>query len=168
MRIRFISLLAIAAALLFPAAALARTTKVVPFKSVEGVPLKLTPAQYRKRLGRPSHVIHVSGKIAEYEYTRLDLSVMFDTNHHPDRADFVGVVVGPFTKKIRFHTVHGIHIGSSKAAVRRAFGRKCHWDLGQCAIWKGTPGADNSTSFNITFEQGKVVQFNNQYVFKDF
>jgi len=168
MRLRIVLPLAAAALALLPAAALARTTKVVPFKTVEGVPLKLTPAQYRKRLGKPSHVIHVDGKVAEYDFARLDLSVQFDVDHHPDRADFVGVVVGTFTRKIRFHTVHGIHIGSSKAAVKRAFGKRCRWNVGQCNIWKGAPGALNSSSFNITFFHGKVDQFNNQYVFKDF
>lgn len=166
-RLHLLPILAVAALLAIPATALARTTRVVPFKSVAGVPLKLTPAQVRHRLGRPSHTVRVGGKVAEYDYHRLALSVQFDTLHHPVRANFVGVAVGFATPKIRYHTVHGIHIGSSKAAVRRDFGHQCHWSLGSCTLWKGRPGALNSTSFSLVFFQGKVDSMNNQYVFND-
>jgi hypothetical protein len=161
-------MLAVAALLVVPATALARTKRVVPFKTVAGVPLKLTPTQVRHRLGRPSHTVRVGGKVAEYDYNKLALSVQFDTLHHPVRSNFVGVAVGSATPNIRYHTVHGIHIGSSRAAVRRAFGHKCHWSLGNCTMWKGRPGALNSTSFALVFFQGKVTAMNNQYVFKDF
>jgi hypothetical protein len=68
---------------------------------------------------------------------------------------------------IRFHTVHGIHIGSTRSAVRRAFGRRCHWSLDTCTVWKGRPGAIGSTSFGMAFINRKVVEFDNQYVFND-
>src|SRR5579875_2256079 len=134
MRTRMFLLLVVAAVLILPATAFARSRRIVPFKSVAGVPLKLTPAQVRHRLGRPSHVVRVSGRVAEYDYHRLDLSVQFDTDHHPDRADFVGVAEGAFTRSIPYRTVHGIHIGSTRRAVRRAFGRRCHWNLGDCSM----------------------------------
>lgn len=168
MRIRILlPVLAAAIALAVPATALARTTRVVPFKSVAGIPLKLTPKEVRHRLGHPSHTIRVSGKIAEYDYHRLALSVQFDTLHHPVRSDFVGVAVGFATPKIRYHTVHGIHIGSSKKAVRRAFGKRCHWNVGQCMMWKGHPGAIGSTSFGFDFFRNKVTEMDIQYVFND-
>jgi hypothetical protein len=167
MRIRIISLLAVVVGLVAPASALARTTRVVPFKTVAGIPLKLSPAQVRHRLGRPSHTVRVSGRIAEYDYENADMTVEFDTLHHPVLSNFVGVTVGAFSRKIDFHTVHGLHIGSSRAAVRRAFGHRCHWDLGSCAIWQGTPGANGSTSFNLTFFHDKLVEMNNQFVFND-
>ena len=157
--------LAATALLLLPATALARTTRVVPFRTVAGIPLKLTPVQVTRRLGKPSHVIRVSGKIAEYDYGRDDLSVEFDTLHHPDLSDFVGVVVGPATRRIDFRTTHGIHIGSSAAAVRRAFG--CHIHFGQCTRWKGHPGAVGSTSFAVGIQNGRADQFTIQTVLND-
>ena len=153
--------------LILPATALARSHRIVPFKSVAGVPLKLTPAQVRHRLGRPSHTVRVGGKVAEYDYHRLDLTVEFDTNHHPDRSDFVGVAEGAFTRHIRYSTVHGVHIGSTRRAVRRAFGRRCHWNLGDCTIWRGHPGAIGSTSLNFTFFGSNVTEIDIQYVFND-
>lgn len=166
-RLQLVAILAAAALLAIPATALARTTRVVPFKTVAGVPLKLTPAQVRHRLGRPSHTVRVGGKVAEYDYRRLALSVQFDTLHHPVQANFVGVSVGSATPNIRYHTVHGIHIGSTKAAVRRAFGHRCHWSLDICTLWQGKPGALNATSFALVFFEGKVTAMNNQFVFND-
>ncbi len=154
-------------ALAVPAAALALNTSVLPFKTVAGIPLKLTPAQVIKRLGKPSHVIRVSGKIAEYDYEKLALSVQFDTLHHPNESDFVGVAVGFATPNIRYHTVHGIHIGSTKAAVKRAFGKQCHYSLGECELYRGTPGAVGSYSFALVFEEGKVASMDNQVVLND-
>jgi hypothetical protein len=102
-RARHISLSVFAAAcvaLAIPAAALALNTSIVPFKTVAGIPLTLTPAQVVRRLGEPSHIIRVSGEIAEYDYAKLALTVEFDTLHHPDESDFVGVAVGSATPDI--------------------------------------------------------------------
>lgn len=82
-RFHLLPILAVAALLSLPATAPARTRRVVPFRTVAGIPLKL-PAQVRHRLGRPSHTVRVGGKV---------------------RADFVGVSVGYATPKIRYHTV---------------------------------------------------------------
>ena len=157
-----------AAALAVPSAALARTTNVVPFKTVAGIPLKQTPQQVVKELGKPSHTVRVSGKIAEYDFQKFDLTVMFDTLHHPIESDFVGVAVGDFTKSIVYHTVHGIHIGSTLAQVKKAFGSSCKFHEGGCTVSQGHPGAIGSSSFNIQLEQGKVAEFDNQTVLKDF
>jgi hypothetical protein len=167
-RTRLISLAVVAAALVVPASALARTTKVVPFKTVAGIPLQQTPQQVVKELGRPSHTIRVSGKIAEYDYSKLALTVQFDTLHHPIESDFVGVAVGFATPDIHYHTVHGIKIGSTRAQVKKAFGSRCRFHSGGCTVYSGTPGATGSSSFNIQLEQGKVEEFDNQIVLKDF
>ncbi|MGH2910723.1 MAG: hypothetical protein ACRDK8_15700, partial [Solirubrobacteraceae bacterium] len=68
-------LAAVAAILLLPASALARTSRVVPFKTIEGVPLGLTPYQVTHRLGRPSHTVRDFGKVADYDYHRHHHSV---------------------------------------------------------------------------------------------
>jgi hypothetical protein len=166
-RLQLVAVLAALAALFVPASALARTTKVVPFKTVAGIPLQQTPQQVVKELGKPSHTIRVSGKIAEYDYRKLALTVEFDTLHHPLASDFVGVAVGFATPDIHYRTVHGLHIGSTKAQVRKAFGKSCHWSLGQCTVYKGTPGSVGSYSFGLVFEQGKLSSMVNQYVFND-
>ena len=156
-----------ALALALPASASARTTSVVPFATVAGVPLQLTPAQVLKRLGKPSHVIRVSGRIAQYDYSRLALTVEFDTLHHPDLSDFVGVAVGFATPKIDYHTVDGIHIGTTRAAVRRALGARCHFSSNLCTLYRGTPGAIGSRSFALVFENGRVQSMDNQIVLND-
>jgi hypothetical protein len=150
------------AALLLPASALAYNHKVVPFKTVAGIPLKLTPAQTRHRLGEPSHVIRVAGKVAEYDYNSKHLSVQFDNSQKQDRADFVGVNDGDY------HTVHGIHIGSSAKALHRAFGHALKCQEGDCVLYKGKPGSINSYRTDFGLFEGKVGSFDIQYVFKDF
>jgi hypothetical protein len=151
-----------AAILLVPASAQAYNHKVVPFKSVAGLPLKLTPAQVRHRLGKPSHVIRVSGKVAEYDYESKHLSVEFDNTQAQDRADFVGVNDGAY------HTVHGIHLGSSPKQLHHAFGHKLKCDNGSCTLYKGAPGSPNSYRTDFEIFEGKVESMDVQYVFKDF
>jgi hypothetical protein len=43
-------------------------SKIVLFKSVAGIKIGMTPKQAKRKLGRPSHTIRVSGKISEFEY----------------------------------------------------------------------------------------------------
>jgi hypothetical protein len=162
MRIQLTFLATSAVALALPGAALAYNHRVVPFKTVAGIPLKLTPAEVRHRLGRPSHVTRVSGKVAQYDYDSKHLSIQFDTLQKEDRADFVGVNDGSY------RTVHGIHLGSSSKAVRHAFGGalKCEADI--CALYEGKPGSLNSTRTDFSFFEGKLASMDIQYVFKDF
>src|ERR1700759_1585818 len=96
MRTKLICLIVSAAALTVPATALDYNHAVVAFKLVAGIPLKLTPAQVVHRLGRPSHVIRVSGKVAEYDYDSKHLSVQFDNSQKQDRSVFVGVNDGDY------------------------------------------------------------------------
>jgi hypothetical protein len=62
--------------------------KIVLYKSVGGISLGVTPATVVHKLGKPSHTIHVAGKVAEYEYsTKHDdpiVNVDFDTNNSRD------------------------------------------------------------------------------------
>jgi hypothetical protein len=165
-RLPVVAVAAAAAALILPASALARSTLVVPFKTVAGLPLKQTPAYYVKRLGQPSHTIRVSGKVAEYEYAKLNLDIQFDTIQPHDPADFVGVAQGVFTSKIPYHASDGVKLGDTEAQVKAKLGSACKIKEGGCQIWKGTPGAVGSYSFNLQFEQGKLTEIDNQYDFE--
>jgi hypothetical protein len=137
-------------------AAPART--VVLYTSVAGVRLGSTPAQVRHKLGKPSHTTKVSGRIAEYDYYGVSVSVQFDTLHKGDIADFVGTTGG------RFHTSKGVHVGTTQKALKRAYkGIRCKDSL--CTLYKGHPGAvgEHQTDFDIF--HGKVESIDVQAVY---
>ena len=95
-------------------------SEVVPFKSVGGIPLGITPTQLRHRLGRPRYLKRVNGRIADMSYghgTFLNpgLAVYFDTLGPRRRADGIGGY------EPGMHTPKGIHVGSSLRALRRAY-----------------------------------------------
>src|ERR1700753_4306460 len=109
---------ALGALALLPAAAAAHPTgpvahadrfgnKVVLFKSIAGVRLGITPKAAEHKLGKPSHIIRVSGKIAEIEYFGKEeapiLNVEFDNSNPRNLAD------GVFGYAKSLHTSKGIH-----------------------------------------------------------
>lgn len=146
-----------------PATARSLPRKIVLYKSIAGVPLGLTPAQVKRRLGKPSHTIRVSGKIAELDFDRVGINVEFDTIHHPDQSDFVAA------HKSRYHTSRGIHPGSTVKALKRAYrGRHLKCQTGLCTLYKGHPGAIGSRRTDFGTFEGKVETIDIQVVLKDF
>lgn len=124
-------------------------SSIVLGKSIAGFDLHVTPAQVEKRLGKPGQVIHVDGKISGLTYYDHDLSFDFDTLLAGDPADLVGAFGGSY------RTSKGIHIGSSRQAVSRAYpGLKCN--AGICDLYQGTPGALGTRNTGFDFLQGKV------------
>ena len=117
--------LAVAAA---PAGARPLPKQIVLYKSVAGISLGATPAQVKHKLGKPSETTKVSGKIASLIYYNDNVSFDFDTLHKGDPADLAGATGGSY------HTAKGIHVGSTEAAVKRAYhGIKCKDGL--CTIY---------------------------------
>jgi hypothetical protein len=163
---------------LVPAAASARSTgpvahadrfgnKVVLFDSIAGVPLGITPKAVKHKLGKPSHTIRVSGKIAELEYNGSDdspiLNVTFD-NVNPRNLDD-----GVFGYAKTLHTSKGIHPGSSIAAVKRAYKREGlkHVGGGSYTLYQGTPGAIGYRETDFGSFHGKVVDIGIQTALND-
>jgi hypothetical protein len=143
-----------------PAAQAARLSdRIVVQKSIGGFSDGVTPAAVKRRLGRPSETIRVSGRIAELIYRNDQISFDFDTLQRSDPADLVGAI-GP-----RFHTSKGIRVGSSERAVKRAYhGLKC--GNGLCTMYTGTPGATGTVSTGFTFFGGKVTSIDIQRVYE--
>jgi hypothetical protein len=141
--------------------------KVVLFKSVAGVPLGITPKAVEHKLGKPSHTIRVSGKIAEVEYNGSEdspiVNVMFDNSNPRNLAD------GVFGYAKGLHTAKGIHPGSSVAAVKRAYkgdGLK-HVGGGSYTLYQGTPGAIGYRETDFGSFQGKVQDIGIQTALND-
>ncbi|MGI8715666.1 MAG: hypothetical protein ACR2NR_21290 [Solirubrobacteraceae bacterium] len=151
----FVGLVAAAAA--GPAGARRLPTRIVLYQSVAGVPLGLTPAEVKRRLGKPSLTTRVSGKIAELTYYTTALNVQFDTLHAGDPADFVG------TTGHRYRTAKGIHVGSTVTAVKRAY-RTITCSGGPCTLSQGHPGAIGSRSTAFETGHGKVESIDVQVV----
>jgi hypothetical protein len=163
---------------LVPAAAAAHRTgpvahadrfgdKVVLFKSVAGIGLGITPKAVEHKLGKPSHTIRVSGRIAEFEYRGADqsaiVSVTFDTINPRDLDD------GVFGYADTLHTSKGIHPGSSIAAVKRAYqsqGLK-HVGGGSYTLYQGTPGAIGYHETDFGSFHGTVVDIGIQTELND-
>jgi hypothetical protein len=148
------------------APALARSVShtMVPYRSLGGVQLKWTPAQVKKRLGKPDAVFHYRGRISAYEYDGAELRVDFDTLQKQDRAAFIGVWGGPY------HTIKRIRIGTSEKTLKRKLHGYQHLSctyLG-CTISKSAdspaPGT-STTSFAVY--RGKVQGFIIGYTFTD-
>lgn len=143
-----------------PAAARPLPRAIALYKSVAGVPLGLTPAQVKGKLGKPSVTTRVSGKIAGFAYYTTHLSVQFDTLHKGDLADFVG------TTGSRYLTSKGIHVGSPVTSVKHAYrGVKC--SSGICVLYQGHPGAIGSRRTDFATFRGKVQGIDVQVVFND-
>jgi hypothetical protein len=141
--------------------------KVVLFKSIAGVRLGITPKAVQHKLGKPSHTIHVSGKIAEFEYNGKEdspiVNVMFDNSNAHNLSD------GVFGYAKGLHTSKGIHPGSSIAAVKRAYksdGLK-HVGGGSYTLYQGTPGATGYRETDFGSFQGKVVDIGIQTALND-
>jgi hypothetical protein len=138
------------------------STLIVPFRSVGGFGLGLTPAQVKRRLGRASQTIHVGGKIAQLAYYKPGLSFGFDSLQPSDPANQVAAIQGG---DIRFRTSKGIRLGSSERAVRRAYpALKCAHGL--CSMWQGPAGGVGSRYTGFTFFQGKVDSIDIQKVYE--
>ncbi len=167
---------ALGALALIPATAAARSpapvahaarlgSKVVLYKSIGGVPIGITPAALRHKLGRPSHTIRVSGKISEVEYRAKDgtdiINVTFDTLHKGDPAE------GIFGFARDLHTSKGIHSGSTVRQLKRAYGHSLHSFPGGFALYKGKPGAIGSTTTQFGTAGGKVSLIDIQTTFND-
>jgi hypothetical protein len=169
---------ALGALALLPAAAAADGTgplahadrfgnRVVLFNSVAGVPLGITPKAVKRKLGKPSHTIRVSGKIAELEYNGKEdspiVNVTFDNVNPHNLAD------GVFGYAKSLHTSKGIHPGSSVAAVKRAYqsqGLK-HVGGGSYTLYQGTPGAIGYRETDFGSFHGKVVDIGIQTALND-
>jgi hypothetical protein len=141
--------------------------KVVLFKSVAGIPLGITPTAVKHKLGKPSHTIRVSGKIAELDYDGANdsalVTVAFDTTN-PRNLDN-----GVFGYAKALHTSKGIHPGSSVAAVKRAYkshGLK-HVGGGSYTLYQGTPGAIGYRETDFGSFHGKVVDIGIQTALND-
>jgi hypothetical protein len=167
---------ALGAIALVPAAASAHGTgpvahtagignKIVLYKSIGGIPIGITPAKLRKRLGKPSHTTRVDGKIAEMAYDKginAVLRVGFDTLHKGDPAN------GLFGFRNSMHTSKDIHPGSSVKALKHAYGKALHKFPGGYALYQGKPGAIGSVTTQFGTFEGKVGLIDIQAVFKDF
>jgi hypothetical protein len=150
------------AAIATPAGARSLPRKIVLYKSIAGVPLGLTPAQVKRRLGKPSHTIRVSGKIAELDFAAVKIDVEFDTIHHPDQSDFIAA------SGSRYHTSKGIHPGSTVTAVKRAYkGQHLKCQSGLCTLYQGHPGAVGSRRTDFGTFEGKVETIDIQLVLND-
>ena len=148
-----------------PALARGVSHTMIPYRSLGGIQLKWTPAQVKKRLGRPDAVFHEQGRISAYEYDAAQLQVDFDVQQKQDRAFLIGVTGGPY------HTIKGIRIGTSEKTLKRKLRRYQHFSCTKnigCTISKSAdiaePGA-STTSFGVY--AGKVQGFSIGYTFKD-
>jgi hypothetical protein len=165
---------ALGALALVPAAAVARTpasaahaaslgSKIVLYKSVGGISLGITPKAVKHKLGKPSHMIRVGGKVAEYDYVTQEglavVNVTFDTNNQRDLAD------GVFGFASTLHTSKGIHPGSTVAQLKRAYGHALKRFPGGYALNQGTPGASPTTQFAVG--NSKVTLIDVQTTFND-
>jgi hypothetical protein len=157
-----------AAAVARPAAPVAHDArvrdKIVLFESIGGVKLGITPAQARRQLGKPSHTIRVSGKVAEYDFSEgnaLVINVSFDTLNKRDLAD------GVFGYATKMHTSKGIHPGSTVAQLKRAYGHALQHFPGGYALWRGTPGAIGSVTTQFATFQSKIQVIDIQTAFND-
>jgi hypothetical protein len=148
-----------------PALARGVSHTMIPYRSLGGVQLQWTPAQVKKRLGKPDAVFHEQGRISGYQYSAADLQVDFDIEQKQDRASLIGVTGGPY------HTIKGIRIGTSeKTLMRKLRGYQhfsCTKNIG-CTISKSAdiaaPGS-STTSFGVY--GGKVQGFSIGYTFND-
>jgi hypothetical protein len=169
---------ALGALTLVPAAAAAHSTgpvahadrlgtKVVLFRSVGGIRLGITSKAVEHKLGKPSHTIRVSGKIAEVEYDGKGdepiVNVTFDNSNQRNLAD------GVFGYANGLHTSKGIHPGSSVAAVKRAYKGQGLKNVGggSYTLYQGTPGAIGYHETDFASFQGKVVDIGIQTALND-
>jgi hypothetical protein len=141
-------------------------SKIVLFKSVGGISIGMTPKQVKRKLGRPSHTIRVSGKIAEFEYERRFhpvINVDFDTLHQGDPA------TGVFGYLHSMHTSKGIHPGSTFTALKRAYRHAgLHRNSsGEYAIYRGHPGAIGERETDFGGLGAKITDIGIQAVFND-
>jgi hypothetical protein len=151
-----------------PAAHAARFgNKVVLFKSVAGVPLGITPKAAEHKLGKPSHTIRVSGKVAEIQYTGKEdspiLNVMFDNSNPRNLAD------GVFGYATSLHTSKGIHPGSSVAALKHAYQSQGLKNVGggSYTLYQGTPGAIGYHETDFGSFHGKIEDIGIQTALND-
>lgn len=148
-----------------PALARGVSDTMVPYRSLGGVSLKWTPAQVRKRLGKPNAVFHYGGRISGYEYDAAKLRVDFDTLQEQDRAALIGVWGGPY------RTIKGIRIGTSEKTLKRKLHGYQHFSciktLG-CTISKSADSPEPGTATTSFFiYRGKVQGFIIGYTFTD-
>ena len=146
-----------------PAAHTARArrlpARIVLHTSIAGFKLGVTPSAVKRRLGRPSQTIHVSGRIAELLYRADGLGFEFDTLQRSDPADDITAYA------TRYHTSKGIHVGASEKAVKRAY-HGLHCQFGLCDLYQGTPGTVGSSDTAFTFFRGKLNTIQVQKVFE--
>jgi hypothetical protein len=145
-----------------PALAREPNHSVVPYQSIGGIHLKWTPQQVRRHFGKPSATFHENGKISGEQYD--DIQIDFDIFDKHDRAmDISGIGPG-------FHTIKGIHIGTSVTTLKHKLGGRQHFrcepHIG-CNISKGEPGALGSYQTSFGTENGKVSGFAVSYNFPD-
>lgn len=96
-------------------AAVARSARIVLFRSIGPVSLGDSPQRVQRRLGAPTHVIRLLGRVVQMQYWRFGLNVHFNTQRPGDPANFV-VTAAP-----RFQTMRGIHPGSTITALTHAY-----------------------------------------------
>lgn len=97
--------------------AAARPSTIVLCRSIGVVTLGDSPRRVRRRLGSPTHLITLSGRVVQMDYERLGLDIHFNPGRAGDPVNFVS------TGARRFRTAAGIHPGSTVAALKRAYRR---------------------------------------------
>ncbi len=137
----------------------ARTTvslpkEIVPQKSVAGFTFGVTPAAVERKLGAPSLVNRLpSGAIAYLRYPNYGVSFLFDTQLSSDPAD----TISGFGRG--FHTATGIKVGSSHAAVTRAYpAARCdNPGTHECILYAGQPDDPGTRETIFQFARNKVI-----------
>jgi hypothetical protein len=140
-----------------PALAKGISTTVVPFVSVGGIKLNWTVAQVNAHAGKPTAVFHDGGHIDGEQFPG-DIQVDFFPIKGKDLSSNIGASGGGY------HTVKGIRIGTSKAAIQKklkGFDNFSCNNLG-CTIMKGSSSTGTyQTSFG--FEGGRLSSMGISY-----
>lgn len=108
---------------------------IVLFKSIAGASLGMTPGQIKRKLGNPSHSTK-SSSVLSYEYDNSSgigtMDVTFDSGRATSIQTFLTSVSTP----------QGIHVGSSVAALKRAYEHRLKHAIGGFAIDNVTRNAE--------------------------
>jgi hypothetical protein len=141
----------VAAALVFPAAALAHSDKIVINTSIDGVRLGMTESQVKAVEGKPAQVVGAGKSETEFNYGVADeLEVDFDKVH--GKLVVTQITVEPGYEA---ETSKGITFNSTKNAVLKAYPEaKFNNNVGQ--IWIDQLGTYN-TSFLLS-RSNRVIQ----------